>query len=90
MDESKAKPSAGLKETAKKAPASPGVYIWRDPDGVPLYVGKARSLRDRLASYFLSKRDAKTRLLVSKASSLESILTETEYEELGIDEDFHH
>ena len=82
MDESKAKPSAGLKETAKKAPASPGVYIWRDPDGVPLYVGKARSLRDRLASYFLSKRDAKTRLLVSKASSLEWILTETEYEAL--------
>lgn len=82
MNESKAKPSAGLKETAKKAPESPGVYIWRDPEGVPLYVGKARSLRDRLASYFLAKRDAKTRLLVSKAATLEWILTETEYEAL--------
>lgn len=82
MSESKAQPSNGLKETAKKAPESAGVYIWRDPEGAVLYVGKARSLRDRLASYFLSKRDAKTRLLVSKAASLEWILTDGEYEAL--------
>ncbi|TFG79947.1 MAG: excinuclease ABC subunit UvrC, partial [Spirochaetales bacterium] len=70
------------RESAKKAPCSPGVYIWRGSDGNPLYVGKARSLKDRLASYFSGRRDAKTRLLVSKAVTLEWIHTETEYDAL--------
>ncbi|HOX91519.1 MAG TPA: excinuclease ABC subunit UvrC [Spirochaetales bacterium] len=71
-----------LRATARSAPEHPGVYLWKDPQGTILYVGKARSLRDRLGSYFLSKRDIKTRHLVSKATSLEWILTETEYEAL--------
>ncbi len=33
-------------------PAEPGVYFWRDADGVILYIGKATSLRDRVRSYF--------------------------------------
>ena len=38
------------------APASPGVYLFRDRSGVVLYVGKARSLRARLRSYFSGDR----------------------------------
>jgi len=79
MDENKARPSAGLRERARQAPESPGVYLWSDAEGVVIYVGKAKSLKARLASYFSGRRDVKTRMLVSKAASLEWILTETEY-----------
>jgi len=82
MDENKARPSAGLRNSAKQAPETPGVYLWKDPEGVVIYVGKAKSLKARLASYFTGKREVKTRLLVSKAATLEWILTETEYEAL--------
>jgi excinuclease ABC subunit C len=82
MDENKARPSAGLRITAKQAPESPGVYLWKDAHGIIIYVGKAKSLKARLSSYFSGKRDVKTRLLVSKAATLEWILTETEYEAL--------
>jgi len=82
MDENKARPAAGLRNIAKQAPETPGVYLWKDPEGVVIYVGKAKSLKARLSSYFSGKRDVKTRLLVSKATVLEWILTETEYEAL--------
>ncbi|HOZ71364.1 MAG TPA: excinuclease ABC subunit UvrC [Spirochaetales bacterium] len=82
MDENKARPSAGLRNSAKQAPEAPGVYLWKDADGVVIYVGKAKSLKARLASYFTGKREIKTRHLVAKASTLEWILTETEYEAL--------
>jgi excinuclease ABC subunit C len=71
-----------LRNSAKQAPETPGVYLWKDPEGVVIYVGKAKSLKARLASYFTGKREVKTRLLVSKAATLEWILTETEYEAL--------
>lgn len=79
MEENKARPVTSLRNTAKQAPEAPGVYLWRDSDGVVIYVGKAKSLKARLSSYFSGKREIKTRLLVSKATSLEWILTETEY-----------
>jgi len=82
MDENKARPSTTVRNIAKQAPEAPGVYLWRDPDGVVIYVGKAKSLKARLASYFSGRREVKTKLLVSKATSLEWILTETEYEAL--------
>ena len=82
MDDNKARPASFLREAAKQAPASPGVYLWKDAEGEILYVGKAISIKDRLASYFSGRKDAKTRLLVSKAETLEWILTATEYEAL--------
>ncbi|PKL08356.1 MAG: excinuclease ABC subunit C [Spirochaetae bacterium HGW-Spirochaetae-7] len=82
MDENKARPSSQLKFTAKQAPETPGVYLWKDTAGAVIYVGKAKSLKARLNSYFSGKRELKTRMLVSKAATLEWILTETEYEAL--------
>ena len=63
-------------------PHSPGCYLHKDRTGKIIYVGKAKSLKARLASYFSGKREIKTRMLVSKAATLEWILTETEYEAL--------
>ena len=54
----------------------------RDSDGVIIYVGKAKILKNRLSSYFSGRKDPKTRLLVSKIANLEWILTESEYEAL--------
>ncbi len=69
-----------LHQTALKAPSSSGVYLWRDPQGDVIYVGKAKNLKNRLSSYFSGTKDIKTRLLVSRAKSIEYITTANEYE----------
>lgn len=71
-----------LHETALKAPLSSGVYLWRNPEGTVIYVGKAKNLKNRLSSYFSGKKDIKTRLLISHAVSIEYITTTNEYEAL--------
>ncbi len=71
-----------LHETALKAPLSSGVYLWRNPEETVIYVGKAKNLKNRLSSYFSGKKDIKTRLLISHASSIEYITTANEYEAL--------
>lgn len=71
-----------LHETALKAPHKSGVYLWRNSEGTILYVGKAKSLKNRLSSYFSGQKDIKTRILISRASSIEYIVTENEYEAL--------
>ena len=71
-----------LHSIALNAPKSSGVYIWKNVDGRIIYVGKAKSLKNRLSSYFGLKKDIKTRLLISQATSLEYIQTQNEYEAL--------
>jgi len=69
-----------LHQTALEAPSQSGVYLWRDAEGTVIYVGKAKSLKSRLSSYFSGNKDIKTRLLVSHARSIEYITTNNEYE----------
>ena len=69
-----------LHQTALKAPSSSGVYFWRNKKNDVIYVGKAKNLKNRLSSYFSGKKDIKTRLLISNASSIEYITTANEYE----------
>jgi excinuclease ABC subunit C len=71
-----------LRATALDAPKTPGVYLWKDEAGGVIYVGKAKSLKNRLSSYFASNRDIKTRILVSRAHSIEYIQCDNEYEAL--------
>ncbi len=64
-------------------PDAPGVYLFRGPRGKLLYVGKARSLRKRVASYFVrGAESAKVAALVSGYRELETIVTNTELEAL--------
>ncbi len=64
-------------------PDSPGVYSLLDADGRVLYVGKARSLRSRVRSYFRSgDGTAKTRSLVARTADLDVIVTDSEVEAL--------
>lgn len=69
-----------MHQTALKAPESSGVYLWRNPQETVIYVGKAKNLKNRLSSYFSGRKDIKTRLLISRAASIEYITTANEYE----------
>jgi len=69
-------------ETAKTAPNSPGVYIFRNSPGTPIYVGKAKNIRSRVASYFARDLLDRTQQMVASAHSLEFIVTDNEAEAL--------
>ncbi len=63
-------------------PDSPGVYCYKDLSGRVIYVGKAKSLKKRVLSYFRSPGDLsdKTVLMMKRAKGLDFILTSTEHE----------
>jgi excinuclease ABC subunit C len=63
-------------------PDSPGVYLFKGDKGKVLYVGKARSLRKRVASYFSKDGDTKTDALLRSFKDIETIVTRTELEAL--------
>ncbi|MGW1377361.1 excinuclease ABC subunit UvrC [Streptomyces sp. NPDC002446] len=68
-------------------PDSPGVYKFRDEHGRVIYVGKAKSLRQRLASYFqdLAGLHPRTRTMVTTAASVEWTVVTTEVEALQLE-----
>ncbi|PTR27672.1 excinuclease ABC subunit C [Rhodococcus sp. OK519] len=68
-------------------PADPGVYKFRDPHGRVIYVGKAKSLRSRLNSYFadVSSLHPRTRQMVTTAGSVEWTVVSTEVEALQLE-----
>jgi len=70
--------------TLAKLSTKPGVYLFRDARGEVLYVGKAKSLRPRVRSYFGSGRElsAKNRRLVGEIDALETLVVGTEGEAL--------
>ncbi len=76
-----------LRSQADQLPEQPGVYLFHDASGTVLYVGKARSLRHRVKSYFLESRwqDAKTGSLVREISDLEYIVVDNEREALALE-----
>ena len=81
-DEGKLGHIKNLKATAYDTPRLPGVYLWKDGDGQIVYIGKAKSLRDRLGSYFSSVKDVKTATLIRRARAIETIIVANEYEAL--------
>ncbi|MFG2098002.1 excinuclease ABC subunit UvrC [Streptomyces sp. NPDC048612] len=68
-------------------PDSPGVYKFRDEHGRVIYVGKAKSLRQRLANYFLDLAGLhpRTRTMVTTAASVEWTVVTTEVEALQLE-----
>ncbi|MGH3495524.1 MAG: GIY-YIG nuclease family protein, partial [Sciscionella sp.] len=68
-------------------PESPGVYRFRDPRGRVIYVGKAKSLRQRLASYFAEPAGLhpRTAQMVTSAASVEWTVVQTEVEALQLE-----
>ncbi|NLE81133.1 MAG: excinuclease ABC subunit UvrC [Rhodococcus sp.] len=68
-------------------PVAPGVYKFRDPHGRVVYVGKAKSLRSRLNSYFadVTTLHPRTRQMVTTAASVEWTVVSTEVEALQLE-----
>ncbi|NRI64510.1 excinuclease ABC subunit UvrC [Rhodococcus sp. MS16] len=68
-------------------PVAPGVYKFRDPHGRVIYVGKAKSLRSRLNSYFadVTTLHPRTRQMVTTAGSVEWTVVSTEVEALQLE-----
>ena len=76
-----------LGQKAEALPAQPGVYIFKDETGRPIYVGKAKSLRQRVRSYFQESRpaDAKRDRMLEAARDLETILVDNEKEATALE-----
>jgi len=73
-----------IKEQIKLLPNKPGVYQYFDKNEEIIYVGKAKNLKKRVASYFTAKHNqsGKLRVLVKKIVSLKFIVVETEMDAL--------
>src|SRR5882724_688194 len=76
-----------LAEKVAQLPTQAGVYLFKNVLGTVLYVGKARSLRSRVKSYFLESRwvDAKTGSLVREIADVDCIVVDNEREALALE-----
>lgn len=71
-----------LKEKLLLLPNKPGCYLMKDKNGVIIYVGKAKNLKNRVNSYFKSSHTGKTKVLVNNIVDFEYIITNSELEAL--------
>ena len=71
-----------IKEKLVLVPNLPGSYQMKNKDGIIIYVGKAKNLKNRLKSYFTGTVTGKTRLLVNDIATFEYIVTNSELESL--------
>jgi len=76
-----------LQQKIRTIPASPGVYLYKNTEGEVIYVGKAKSLRHRVSSYFHEGRiaDAKTGTLVREAADVDYIVVANNKEALALE-----
>ncbi|MER3570229.1 MAG: hypothetical protein C4348_01310 [Patescibacteria group bacterium] len=68
-----------IKIDLKKIPSKPGVYLFKDKNGKPLYIGKAKDLKKRFSQY-LKSDSLKIKELLKNASDLEFLITNSEAE----------
>jgi excinuclease ABC subunit C len=70
-------------------PDQPGIYLYKDAKGKILYVGKARSIRKRLASYFnAGPKHPKTEALLAEFATIDTVVATTESEALALENAF--
>ncbi len=76
-----------LEQRLKDIPTEPGCYLMRDADDRLLYVGKSKTLRSRVRSYFRSSHDLspRIRLMVRQICEIEFIVTDSEAEALALE-----
>src|SRR5881398_1216215 len=77
-----------VEEQLKGLPAKPGVYLFRDEKGHVLYIGKAKSLRPRVRSYFQAGSDTRATIshMASRVETIETIVTSSEVEALHLEQ----
>jgi excinuclease ABC subunit C len=76
-----------LHEKIRTLPQLPGVYLYKNPEGEVIYVGKAKNLRARVRSYFFeaAMADAKTGSLLREAVDVDYIVVDNEREALALE-----
>jgi excinuclease ABC subunit C len=79
--------AAGLDVQRKRLPDQPGVYLFKDADGGVLYVGKALSIRKRVASHFSGPHRGGLEF-IDQVGSIDFLVTETEAEALLAEQQF--
>jgi excinuclease ABC subunit C len=79
-----------LKDTIASLPDSPGIYRYYNREEILIYVGKAKSLKKRVSSYFnkQSQYNRKTEKLVSEIARIEFTITNTEFDALLLENNF--
>jgi excinuclease ABC subunit C len=80
-------PRVELRHKVSQLPTAPGVYLYKDSHGKIIYVGKAKSLRARVRSYFNEDRltDAKTGTLIGEAHDVDFIEVDNNKEALALE-----
>jgi excinuclease ABC subunit C len=73
---------ADLRNIARNLPDNPGVYRFYDRDGKLIYVGKAKNLRKRVASYFTGSLTGKTKVMMARVAEIGHTVVESESEAL--------
>src|SRR5690625_1320245 len=76
---------SNIKEKVSVLPTKPGCYLMKDKHGTVIYVGKSKSLRNRVRSYFTGAHDQKTQRLVQEIVDFEYIVTSTEIDALVLE-----
>lgn len=74
-----------IKQKLSLVPNKPGCYLMKNKDGIIIYVGKAKKLRNRLSSYFRGTHTGKTAKLVSEIKDFEYIVVGSETESLVLE-----
>jgi excinuclease ABC subunit C len=77
-----------LREQRRALPDSPGVYLFKDERGRALYVGKAKSIRKRVASHFTSRATRTAEEFLAKVDSIDFVATANEAEALLAEQNF--
>jgi excinuclease ABC subunit C len=77
-----------LREQRRALPDSPGVYLFKDAGGRALYVGKAKSIRKRVASHFTSRATRTAEEFLAKVESIDFVATGNEAEALLAEQNF--
>jgi excinuclease ABC subunit C len=71
-----------FKNVISSLPGKPGVYQFVDPTGKIIYIGKAKNLKKRVASYFAKNQTGKTNVMLKKAAAVNHIVVDNESDAL--------
>ncbi len=77
-----------LKQKISKFPDKPGIYFFKNRQGEIIYIGKARSLRNRVKSYFLPQPDFKVQNILSETDNVDYLLVSSEKEASFIENNY--
>jgi excinuclease ABC subunit C len=77
-----------LKAILEDLPTNPGIYFFKNMENDVIYIGKARSLKDRVKSYFGTTSDPKVHNILAETDDIDYIFTDSEKEATFLENNF--